>query len=146
RLLNRGRPLDESAWLQTPFIGLAAVALVSQNLVYLDWRSGKSAILIWALVVLGWASLAVWRLLGRRGGGAPVGVFAAALVVSLFHGMGLLLVGARVYAGHAWWDEWNYVSIAQFLQDFRFHTDVDDIGHHAIVANGLLLKHDRIGQ
>ena len=32
-LLGGGRPLDEDAWIQVPFLGLAAAVLFFQNLV-----------------------------------------------------------------------------------------------------------------
>ena len=145
-LLNRGRPLDEATWLQAPFLGLGAIVLVTQNLAYLGCPVATSAAFLWGAALLGWLVLALRR--GRRLGwaGLPVAVFAAALAVYLFHGMGLLALGARVYAGHGWWDQWQYVGLAQFFKDYPYGTALDRIGHRVALAWPIILKEDRIGQ
>src|SRR3954454_23958795 len=53
-LLSGRRPLNEWGWIQVPFLGIAAVVLVLQNLVYLDVPIKWSAPFLWAAGGLLW--------------------------------------------------------------------------------------------
>src|SRR6266545_4499411 len=145
-LLNNRRPLSEQDWIETPFLGIAVIILVLQNLVYLDVPVGRSTPFFWVSVLFLWiwfvrsghvrASMAV----------ANYWLFAVALAVYLIHGLGLILIGAQHYVGRAWLDQFNYNSIAQFLVHEHFSTPMSAIGHRPYLVPGITLKPYRIGQ
>jgi hypothetical protein len=145
-LLRRGRSLHERAWLEAPFVGLATVILVLQNLVYLNVPLRRSVPWFWLAVGLLWLLM-----LGRRGlkdswRHCPRAVLAGCAAVYLLQGLGLLLVGAPSYLGHRMSDQFNYITIAQFLSDCPFSSSPAEIGPRPYLLHALHFKDDRIGQ
>src|SRR5262245_25421760 len=61
-LLGGGQPLTEAGWARAPLLGLAAIVLPSQALVYADVPISYSAPALWATA----AALFAW--MWRRGG------------------------------------------------------------------------------
>jgi hypothetical protein len=145
-LVGRRRPLTEFAWLQAPFLGLATVILVLQNLVYLGVPLRVSTPLFWGAVLLLW--LWFWRSGQLRASFAqfPSWVFAVVLAVYLVHGVGLLRVGAGAYVGRAWSDMFGYTTVSQFLVDERFSTTLPEVTNSPYLAAAVFYKADRIGQ
>jgi hypothetical protein len=145
-LLNGRKWRGELAWLEMPFLGIAAIILILQNLVYLDLRVGYTAPLIWAGGLAGWLWMYRSGQLKDVFRTLPRAVFGVALAVYLLQGLGLLIVGAKFYVGRAWSDQFNYTAIAQFLSDERFNTPMSEVGNRPYLATAISLKMDRIGQ
>jgi hypothetical protein len=145
-LLRRGRPLNERAWLEAPFVGLATIILVLQNLVYLNVPVRRSAPWFWLVVGLLWLVILWRRGLRESWRHCPRAVLAACAGVYLIQGLGLFLVGAPSYLGHRMSDQFNYIAMAQFLTDCPFTTSPDQIGPRPYLLRALLFKDDRIGQ
>jgi hypothetical protein len=138
----RLRLTNQAFWLLAPPVGLAAVVLILQNLVYLNLRVGVTA---WPLVV---ASSVVLVMALRRHLVPPPPralLVVLALVVAV-HAAGYLTIGARRFIGSGWIDGWNYTTTAQFLADYRFETGLADVNHTPYLARAITLKDDRIGQ
>src|SRR5205823_5713434 len=86
-LLRRGQPLNERAWLEAPFVGLATLILALQNLVYLDVPLRRSVPWFWLAVGLLWLAV-LWRR-GLRGSWRhfPGRVLTACVAVYLLQGL-----------------------------------------------------------
>jgi hypothetical protein len=145
-LLNSRRPLGILEWIEAPFLGIAAIVLVLQNLAYLDLSVRYTSVLVWILAGAGWAGMVRARQLSATLATAPKALFGTALAVYLLQGLGLLIVGAKYYVGRAWGDQYNYTVLAQFLVDQRFSTSMQEVGNRPYLANAIDLKWDRIGQ
>jgi hypothetical protein len=144
-LARRGKPLTTTDWLYAPFVGVGAVTLLAHQLVYLDLRVAWSAPVIWVLVAGLWGTLIArfgWRTAFRE---CPWGVLLGTLGVYLVHGLGLLVTGLDQYVGRMHTDQYNYISLSQFLIDVPYSTDWMHVGHRAYLVDGLKLKEDRIG-
>jgi hypothetical protein len=73
------RPLDESSWIRAPFLGLATIILVLQNLVYLDVTIRQGTPLMWGIVLLLWTWIYLNQHLRACLAACPYHLFAAAL-------------------------------------------------------------------
>ena len=145
-LLYRGDNY-ETRWILSPFIGLSAIILISQNLVYLGVPIGLSTPWIWAVACLLWVWVIKTRRLITLFSAIPYRILGSALAAYMVQGIGLLLVGAKYYVGRAWHDQFNYTAIAQFLTDYPFNLSFADIQTQPyLVAASTSLKFDRIGQ
>jgi hypothetical protein len=147
-LLSGRKPLNEWGWIQVPFLGIAAIILILQNLVYLDVPIKLSAPFLWGAGGLLWWFL--WRSGHLRVSLArfPRALYAAMLLVYLVQGLGLITVGARYYIGRGWGDQINYDITATFLAEERHSTTVPEAADrpcycHIISSNCLW---DRLGQ
>src|SRR5262245_46317583 len=136
----------EQAWLEAPFLGIAAIILLLQNLVYLDLPIRYTAPLIWIGGLAGWFWMYRRKQISAVFATLPRTLFCTALAVYLLHGLGLLIIGARFYMGRAWGDQYNYTALAQFLADERFSMSLSEVGHRPYLATALNFKSDRIGQ
>ena len=145
-LLGRCRPLDEDGWVEAPFLGIAAIILPLQNLVYRHVPVASSAPWVWAVAALLW--LLLWRRgqLGACWRRCPWPLFAAALAVFLVHALGLLILGAHSYVGRGWPDQFNYTAIAEYLNHWNFSLPQAQIGQRPYLFKGFELRGDRIGQ
>jgi hypothetical protein len=145
-LLGGRRPLDESSWVKVPFLGIGAVTLLLQNLVYLDLPVGKTTLFFWLAVALLWVWF--WRSgqVGASLAQCPRWVFAAALAVYLLHGLGLFILGVGTYLGRGWPDTYNYTAMAQFVMTDQFNTPLTEIHHRPYLFTALLLRDERLGQ
>jgi hypothetical protein len=144
-LLGGRKPLNELAWIEAPFLGIAVIALVLQNLIYLDIPVRLSAPVIWIGVLLLWIYFYRSGQLRECLRACPLAPFAGALFVYLFQGIGLLVVGARYYVGKAWADQFNYTSIAQLFIDDRFSLPLQEVGNRPYLVPGIVKRMDRIG-
>jgi hypothetical protein len=145
--LLKGRcPLGREDFVSAPFLGMATIVLVLQNLVYLNVPLCYSTPFFWGAIVLCW--LWMWHAGGMKGGvkECPWVMAVAVLAVYLVQGLGLLSAGARDYVGRGWTDQWNYTAISQFLMDEPFSTSWNDLGNRPYLACGIHFKSDRIGQ
>jgi hypothetical protein len=147
-LLNGRRPLTEADYVKAPFLGLAVIVLVLQNLVYLDVPIRLSGPFFWVGVGLCW--IWIWRR-GGTGGflrTVPWPLILACLLVYLLQGLGLVALGAREYVGRAWSDEFNYTAIAQFLCEEPFSTSWASCEHRPYlnIVVHCNYRWDRIGQ
>jgi hypothetical protein len=145
-LLNRRQALTAADWTQAPFLGMAALVLVLQNLVYLDLPIQLTCPYVWLTTVLLWGWMA-WRrqLLGSLAA-MPRWLALAVVGVYLVHGVGLLWAGAGHYMGRAWRDQYTYTTQAEFLAHERFSLTAADIGDRPFLEEALCLKTDRLGQ
>jgi hypothetical protein len=145
-LLNGRTWTSEQAWLVAPFLGISAIVLILQNLVYLDLPIRYTASLIWMAGLVGWIWIYRCRQLRIIFKTAPRALFSIALAVYLLQGLGMLIVGAKFYVGRARGDQYNYTTLAQFLSDEKFSLPLSEIGHRPYLANALYFKIDRLGQ
>jgi hypothetical protein len=145
-LLTGQRPLDSESWKQAPFLGLAAIVLILQNLVYLDCPVAQTAWPLWL------TSGALWTYMAWRGQlrtslrTVPWGLYALAAGAYLLQGTGLVLLGVHDYAGRAWSDQFNYTALAEFFAHWPFSTPLSAAGEVPWLIPGIHLKFDRIGQ
>jgi hypothetical protein len=156
-LLRGRRALTADDWLLAPFVGLGALVLALQNLVYLDVPVARSAPWL-ALAAL--SGLAAWAFSGRARDSlraVPRALLALALAAYLAQGLALLQVGPRHWVGRLWEDQFSYTGMAQFFLDERFDLDVDAVGQRPWLFRVLRpslgrfylpfgLKENRIGQ
>jgi len=145
-LLRGRRALTGADFLLAPFLGMAAIILLCQNLVYVDIPIAWSTPCVWAAIGIAWIVFCRSghaRVSLRR---CPWTVLAAALAVYAVQGLALFATGARDYSGRAWTDVFNYVTLAEFLKDMPFHTSWAEIGNRPGLTTALLFRWDRIGQ
>jgi hypothetical protein len=145
-LLGGRRQVAERDFLRAPFVGLAAIVTVLQNLVYLDVPVRQSTPWLWGFVLLVWLVLTWsgrWRDCLRPGLALAAGGF---LAVYLLQGAGLVRLGAGRYVGRCWVDQFNYVAIAQTLSDEPFHFGRAAIENHPVTALTWHMRQDRLGQ
>jgi hypothetical protein len=145
--LTDARDPDATATLLAPFLGLAALVLALQNLVYLNIPLRVATPYAWGVLGL-LCGLAAWRgALRERFAPWAAVVLLAAVAVYLLHALGLIAVGARLYVGWGWWDQCYYDGQAQFFQDWRYDTTLADVNRdNLFLAWPVSLKGDRIGQ
>jgi hypothetical protein len=145
-LLNGRRPLTPSDHVRAPFLGLAVIVLILQNLVYLDVPLKQSAPFLWAGLLALWLWLYRSGQLGACLQSCPRAVLAAALLVYLVQGISLFRLGASAYVGRAHTDQYNYTCLAQFLMDEPYDTRPEDLGKRPYLIPAMVIKDDRIGQ
>jgi hypothetical protein len=145
-LLARGKILDESSWVQVPFVGIAATVLILQVQVQLDVRVSHGVYGLWTMVALAWLA---WL---RRGGikasfaTLPVLPFAGAAIALAVQAAGLLAVGANDYVGRGWFDQLNYTDMAECFRSLGFDVGFHNIGQRPWLVRVIELKECRIGQ
>ena len=145
-LLGGGRALDEAAWIQVPFVGLAFTVFVLQALVHIDVPVRWGIVILLGAVMVLWAFW-LWR--GRLRTSLrnwPRVGFAVALGVLLIQSAGLLAVGPKLYAGRALTDEFNYTAMAECLRDEGFSISEESLGQRPWLLRVATLKELRIGQ
>lgn len=156
--LLRGRgPLDREGWLLAPYLGLGALVLVLQNLVYSDVPVARATPFVWL------AAAGLWAFFLRAGGwraaraALPARALLVALAVFALQGAALLATGPQRWVGRLWDDQYGYTSMAQFFRDERYSLTVGEIGQRAYLFRTLrpsmgrfavpvTLKENRIGQ
>lgn len=136
-------------WTLAPFLGLALIILVLQNLVYLNIPISRSFPWLWVGATIGWVLLVLKNGLPRhaknhvaRNDGGWRLLLIAVLVYCL-HSFGLFLVGAKHYMGEAWFDEINYVYMAQALTDYPLNQAIE---YQPYALKAMHLIEERIGQ
>jgi hypothetical protein len=106
----------EKIWVIAPFLGLAVIVLILQNLIYLGVPISKSYGWIWLGAGIAWIGLittgAIKKLFPM-----PKMIWGIAFLAYLLHAIGLLILGPEYYVGHGWYDQLTYVSASQFLMD-----------------------------
>jgi hypothetical protein len=146
---SKRRP--EHIWVTAPFLGLAVIILVLQNLVYLNVPIQFSAPWAWIGMAILWVFLIRKKRFSFSLLPIPFLPLIAAVALYLIHGLGLLISGANIYMGRAWHDQYNSTVISQFLIDYPFHASVQDmVGKPQLLMavlehNGIIFKLDRIG-
>ena len=134
---------SDLTWLLAPLVGIGAIVLIAQNLLYVNVRIPHSAALIWLMSVGGWVKVLRSPNLRSVLRPIPVIVLAGGIAIYMLHGLGLLASGADNYYGYGWVDMYNYVSQAQFFLDYSFHNDAHD---YQFLRTAQFFKEDRIGQ
>jgi len=145
-LLQGRKPLDEWGWVQAPFLGIAAVVIVLQNLVYLDVPVRLAAPALWLICGMLWLWFVRSTQLRASMAACPYWVFGAVLLVYALQGVGLLIVGAKYYVGRAWSDQFSYTVMTQFMADERLSTTAQAFGNQPVLLRAIELKDERIGQ
>lgn len=135
----------EDIWVVAPFMGIAGITLAAQNLIYLDIPLSVSAPFLWALGMLGWSWLLFRGRIGEVRHKVPRALLTTALLVYGLQGLGLWVASARYYVGRGWFDQFNYTAMSQFLVDYPFSTQVDEITGQPYLIKAVTLKGDRIG-
>ncbi len=107
RLLNARKPPGPIDWVRAPFLGVATIVVVLQNLVMLDVPVQKAAPYFWLAVLLAWGVCWCGGMLSTLLKQCPWSLLAAGLLVYLVQGFGLIHDGARSYLGRAWTDQAN---------------------------------------
>ncbi len=144
----KNQELSETTWLVAPFVGLAVIILVLQNFSYLGLPLEKTYYLVWVLAFLFWGltlkSFSIKVIIKS----VPVIVLSAALLVYLFHSIGLIRTGAHDYVGRAWPDQLNYVFLSQFLMHFPLHHESLNpfIHQPSLLKGAYFAATDRVGE
>jgi hypothetical protein len=150
-LLFPDEPISER-WVKAPFLGLASTVLITQNLVYMDLPLKESAVWVWCLGIILWA---IWLFAVLRSNFRPIRfsinkhAFLIGIIlfsVYVIQGFGIFGSSAKYYVGRAWYDQYNYVAIAQFLADYPFSTSSIDLMDQPYAHRAITFKDDRIGQ
>jgi len=144
-LLGGRRPLDERGWAYAPFLGMAVIVLVLQNLVYCNLPITRTAWTVWAAAALLWVPIVRKRQLRACLAACPWRLYGVVLLVYAVHGAGLFALGARAYVGRGWSDQFNYTAQAEFLARLPFRTTLDVAGEKPWLTWPILFKYDRIG-
>jgi hypothetical protein len=146
-LLRGARPLRGPDWLWVPFVGLAALAVVLQNVVvFADVPLRVAAQWVWAAVAALWVPF-VATASGRASLRAvPRRTLALSAGVYLVQSAGVLAYGVEQFRGNLVTDQLQYVMLARFLTDEPFSTGWADIGGRAWLVLPVALKGDRLGQ
>jgi len=137
----------QTLWVIAPFLGLAVIVLLLQNLVYLGIPIAKSFYSVWFVAACLWVILiktdAIKKIVP-----IPGLLLFAAFIIYLVHGLGMVVVGPEYYVGHGWYDQFNYVSVSQFLMDHSLlHAHLNDlINQPSALRAFLLIASERIGQ
>src|SRR5262249_53938710 len=121
-LLNGRQPLRARDHCQAPFIGLAVLFLIPENLLPPNVPVPRSPPLVWAALLSAWVGLYRGGRLGDVLRGFPWPLGLGCLLVYLVQGLGMLRLGVSHYVGRGWTDMMNYVDMAQFFADVPFHT------------------------
>src|SRR5580704_6940994 len=92
-LLARGKLLDESGWIQVPFVGIAVTVLILQFELYQDIRVRDGVFGLWGIAGLLWL-LWLWKGCVRESvRNFPVLPFALFAVVLAIQSAGLIALG-----------------------------------------------------
>jgi hypothetical protein len=143
QLCGEGKSTSRAVWLIAPLVGVTAIILIAQNLLYLNVRIPHSAIVIWLIAGTGWITVLSWRKVRDALRPIPYAILGGGVAIYVLHGLGFFLSGTENYYGYGWADLYNYVAQAQLFLDYPYHTD--DTAHQFIrVAH--YFKEDRIGQ
>ena len=146
RLLFGPEEDKEKIWVSAPFIGLAVVILVLQNLVYLDIPLRYSTPWLLVIVCFLWGWLFKSKQIVTIFRAAPRLLLFSALSAYVIQGSGLIAAGAKYYVGRAWHDQFNYTAITQFLVDLPFSSSFNDVATSPYLFHAVFRKLDRIGQ
>jgi hypothetical protein len=145
-LLARGKALDEIAWAQVPFVGLAVTVLVLQTQLYLDVPINRGVCALWGLAALALVAW-VWRGPVRESlRQIPWLPAAACALVLAVHGYGLAVIGPRDYVGRTWADQFNYTAEAEYYRTEGYELRQDNLGQRPWALTVISLKDHRIGQ
>lgn len=156
-LLRGRRALEPRDWLMAPFLGLGALVLLLQNLVYVDVPVGRATPWVWAALLLLWVVFLRHPSSSPSRAACPRAALLVALAVWACQASALFLVGPRHWVGRLWEDQYGYTSMAQFFKDERYSTEIRDLGQRAWLfrvlrpsmgrfALPVTLKQNRIGQ
>lgn len=137
---------NEMLWAKAPLIGVAAIILILQNLVYLNLRLGISTFGLWVLGGLTWFWMYRKHLSKTLFSKIPYILLIAGFAVYLIQGLGIASLGAKYYLGRAWHDQYNYTTTTQFLIDHLFSMSLSDIQAQPYLYKGIEAATDRIGQ
>jgi hypothetical protein len=140
------KALSKNQWISAPFLGIAALVILLQNLVYANVPIRSAAPWVWLAIGVAWVIAIFARSFRTCLSVCPRGIVAVAVAAYLIQGSGLLKLGAAVYCGRGWNDEYNYTAIAQFLVDEKFQTDLGDLGQRPYLIEATKFKADRLGQ
>lgn len=144
-LLSRSDDSQEFRWGFSFLLGIGVIVLMAQNAIYLNLPISRT---IYALIFVGFIGwIALWRSVSLpKLFPVPKGLLLIGALTFIVHASGLFYCGIDRYVGRAWHDQYNYVSVSEFLSDFRFDTDVTGIQLKPYVMKGMEIKKDRIGQ
>ncbi|HYV37909.1 MAG TPA: hypothetical protein VE988_19645, partial [Gemmataceae bacterium] len=145
-VLARGKALDEAAWLQVPFIGVAVNVLILQFQLYLNIPVKRGVIALWAILLVFAGAWLLWGKVKDSFRQVPILPFAIAGLVLLIQSVGLIRVGPQDYAGRSWPDQFNYIVMAEYFRGTGFDVEYGTLGQQAWLARVPDLKNRRIGQ
>jgi hypothetical protein len=142
RWLVQGDDRDDLFWIVAPLLGLAAIILAGQNLVYWNVPVARSTPFIWL------AGLALFAASLRRRAwpAVPRSIMMGAALAYAVPASAMLRLGAANYVGYGWIDCFNYTATAQFLMDQPFRTSFGDVGNVPYLFAAVAKKWERIGQ
>ena len=132
---------SEKIWLASPLVGVGAIILICQNLLYLGVPVKYSALLMWSGTFFGGTYILLKGV--HKPLGIPMMALVSGIIIYLIHALGLIILGPSNYYGHGWGDMYNYVSTAQFFVDYPFSSTIDS---HEFMRTANYYKEDRIGQ
>jgi hypothetical protein len=130
---------SERLWVLAPFLGMAFIVLISQNLIYLGVPIAQSFYWIWAGAVCAWLVM-IKKGVIKKLRPLPIVLLVSACLMYVLHSLGLLVVGPAYYVGHGWYDQFNYVVAAQFLMDHSLpHIMLKDILYQPAIIKALTI-------
>ncbi len=150
-LAGRPAPFRQLAWLWCSLAGFCAHALALQGLLYLNQPLAWTAWLGMGIAIAGGLT-GIWLATKHRTARSRVGWIDARLLLAVgiaafaIEAAGVIAVGTCDFYGKGRYDQANYVTLAQFLADRPFATDVSDIGPQPWLVRPLELKDQRITQ
>ena len=150
-LAGRPAPFRQLAWLWCSLAGFCAHTLALQGLLYLNQPLAWTAWLGMGIAIAGGLT-GIWLAATQRATGMRVGRIDARLLLVVWiaafavESAGVIAVGTRDFYGKGRYDQANYVTLAQFLADRPFATEISDIGPQPWLARPLELKDQRITQ
>ncbi len=126
RLLVWNDAFSERDWIDAPFVGGAIIIVALLGPFY---AGVPLRVTVWPFLAIVVAA-AVW--IAARGRGRlremrstlPVAPFGVAVAAYLWQGLGLLILGSDRYLGRAWADQFNYLTIAEFVTHYGFHQPI----------------------
>jgi hypothetical protein len=142
--LFRKDDFNSSFWLYVPLLGFCTIILIVQNAIYCNIPIRLSTPFVWIGIGIGWVW--VWRYHRPIFSSLPLWVLLSALAAYVVQAYGLLIIGADVYLGRAWLDQYNYISLSQFLVELPYNVSAQDFANKMYLLIGYTFRSDRIGQ
>lgn len=138
---------SENTIILTPFIGMAIIILLLQNLAYLSLPVKLTWYLPYLLSSLMLISIHVRQNLFKRlYSKTCLKLVLLFIAVFIVHGYGLFYYKVQYYYGRAFYDQLNYVLMAQFLTDLPFNIPLAQLATTPYALKIIGFLHGRIGE
>lgn len=137
------KKLESKDFLLDPFIGISIIIIFLQNLVYLNVPVKYSAFVLLFLIIVSTTYILIKKHIKFNKEWLVI-VFLVGSTLFV-NGQGYFRETAKHYIGYGWIDGYNYVTIAEFLKEYKFKTEFKGVDKPYLVS-AIAKKNDRIGQ